>query len=1107
MEPGMSPAASEPLRILSLGSYIHSSDGGGIRGISSLLILERIMETIRDIHQLDHVPLPCEHFDLIGGTSTGGIIAIMLGRLRMSVDECIRAYKKVARQAFTPKRNAILPARSKGAFSAQALEEAIKQTVRDFCTDKECVARRSEGLPKGSCQHSNLPFRDQACTKTVVFAITKSNVDTGPTLFKTYDTSIAFNGCAIWEVARATSAATTFFKPIKVGRDEIEFIDAGFGYNNPCDKLIAEAKQAFPGRQRLRILSIGTGLGDVVEIKDTRMSILNALKQMATSSRKVAASLDEQFGDDDQYFRFNVERGLEDITLSDWEKASKISAHTSNYLSEKSRLIEKFVKSFTATAGEDNRPKVYYMIPFLANAEFTGRNTILLELQQKLFLQKSTSKVALYGLGGIGKSQVALQYAYWVKNHFQGHSVFWVPAFSEASFQQACTGIVKELAILKTSNSETDMEAVHRYLSSKQAGPWIFIVDNADDIDLVFGNPDTPGKLCKYFPANESGVLLLTTRFRRVAQSFTRARDVIEVPQMQMEEATAFFEKIVTDDLLEDREMTKSLLEELNFLPLAIQQAASYISSADISISRYLELMQGTDKDKSSLASWHFHDDTRYPQLQNAIAITWRITFEKIKSLDPIAAEILQFMSCIEPKAIPRSLLPLGESEAQVESAIGTLCGYSFVTKQKDKHILDIHVLVQLATRLWVQKEGNELQTIERATRTVDRIFPFSHDGDREIWRPYLPHALEILRKKDARDMDERYNLFWKIGLCFLTDGRPKKGVEFLEKAASWGELHHSGNDRWQEVWNDLAGAYQDEGQTKKGVELLERVVMVQASKFDEGDRRRVMSEHELADAYRANGQTKEEIQQLEKIVARNEDTLNEGHTNRLWSLSILASAYERDGQKMRAMRLLEYVVQVSESTLDEKNFTRLKFENDLATSYGSNGQMEQAVKLLEHVVEVSASTRNEENSARLALEESLAELYYADRQIKRALNIMEGIVATRARTQGERHQSRLQSQHLLATLYGADGQTTRAVKLLQQILAIQEEEEGQPNKLQVAQLALAEAYEADGQIKRGVKLLEHALERQASISDEKHPARLQMQRSLARMKMACEEI
>jgi hypothetical protein len=156
-------------------------------------------------------------------------------------------------------------------------------------------------------------------------------------------------------VARATSAATTFFKPIRVGRDGVEFVDAGFGYNNPCEVLIGEAGHHFSSRDRMQVVSIGTGLGDVVSIGDTRMGIISALKKMATTSRAVAGRLNDRFGDEGQYVRFNVEKGLEDTILSDWKKASEISAHTQNYLSDNKRAVDRFVNVFLGRRQQGER--------------------------------------------------------------------------------------------------------------------------------------------------------------------------------------------------------------------------------------------------------------------------------------------------------------------------------------------------------------------------------------------------------------------------------------------------------------------------------------------------------------------------------------------------------------------------------------------------------------------------------------------------------------------------------------------------------------------------------------------------------------------------------
>ncbi|KAM5527920.1 phosphorylase superfamily protein [Fusarium oxysporum f. sp. phaseoli] len=347
---------AKPLKILSLGQppssqcgLLHvansSIDGGGIRGISSLLLLESIMEKVRETEKLDHDIKPSQYFDLIGGTSTGGIIAIMLGRLDMTVRECINAYKSVAEAAFTRRPRLPLPAPPKGEYSATALVEAFKSVIRKYCQDPQCVAQREgSSSTTTTCPHGDKIFQDEMCCETVVLAITKGNVDGPPTLFKTYDKATRFRDCTVWQVARATSAATTFFESIQCGLDEIDFIDAGFGYNNPCEVLIEEAKRRHPDNAELHILSIGTGLGKVVTIKDSRRSILDALKTMSSSSSKVARSLETKYRGSDTYFRFNVEKGLEDITLSDWHETSKISSHTHNYLLEEDWKIEKYAR-------------------------------------------------------------------------------------------------------------------------------------------------------------------------------------------------------------------------------------------------------------------------------------------------------------------------------------------------------------------------------------------------------------------------------------------------------------------------------------------------------------------------------------------------------------------------------------------------------------------------------------------------------------------------------------------------------------------------------------------------------------------------------------------
>ncbi|KAL2700363.1 hypothetical protein AAEP93_008886 [Penicillium crustosum] len=731
-----------------------------------------------------------------------------------------------------------------------------------------------------------------------------------------------------------------------------------------------------------------------------------------------------------------------------------------------------------------DQPQVHYIIPSLENRHFTGREFTLDQLKQKLFLQANTEKLALFGLGGIGKTQVALQLARWVKAHVPDCSIFWAPALSLESFEQACSQIAKELQTHQ-NDGESAMESVQRQLSSDKAGKWLFIVDNADDVDLLFDQLD------QYFPTSNNGITLLTTRSREVALSFA-GRDIVELQKMTTEEGIAFLTKIVGEDSLHDQNSTIQLLEELNFLPLAIVQAAYYICRNGGTTTRYLQLMHKTEKDRMRLASREFHDSTRYRRMANAVATTWLISFNQIQGSDPSATVLLEFISYLEPKAIPRSILPTLDSEEAMDFSIGTLCSYGFLTRRDNEDIFDIHSLVQLSTRVWITDARKTQQIIATLTQHMDKCFPSDEYTNRDTWRMYLPHALEILRREESQEMSERYTLLSKVGKCILADGRTKEAVTLFGDMCAWneGQYDEEHPDRLASQ-HELARAYESNGQIKQAVGLLEHVVAIKQAvgllehvvavrerTLDEEHPDRLASQHVLAWVYKSNGQIKQAVGLLEHVVAVEERTLDEEHPHRLASQHELAGAYQSNGQIKQAVGLLEHVVAVEERTLDEEHPDRLASQHELAGAYQSNGQIKQAVELLEHVVAVRERTLDEEHPHRLASQHELARVYQSNGQIKQA--------------------------HELARVYQSNGQIKQAVELLEHVVAVRERtlDEEHPDRL-ASQHELARVYQSNGQIKQAVELLEHVVAVRERTLDEEHPDRLASQRALQGIKMS----
>jgi tetratricopeptide (TPR) repeat protein len=557
-------------------------------------------------------------------------------------------------------------------------------------------------------------------------------------------------------------------------------------------------------------------------------------------------------------------------------------------------------------------------VPFQKNRNFVGRSSQLDRLEHTVFAKDQPQKIAVTGLGGIGKTQIVLELAFRTRDKHPDCSIFWIPATNAESFQQAFVHIGRQLGVLGPEEKQTEAKKlVQRHLSQDSAGQWLLIVDNIDDMEMW--KDEVKG----YLPLSPQGCIVCTTRSREVAVKIAAA-NVIEVSEMDEKIAMQLLSKLLINQELLPSCLydAHKLLEQLTFLPLAIVQAAAYINAKRMGITDYLSLLEEQEKDVVDLLSKDFEDDWRYPDGKNPVVTTWLVSFEHVRKLDPLAAEYLSFMACMVSKDIPQSLLPPGLSRMKEMDAIGTLDAYSFVSKRADQS-LDIHRLVQLAMRNWLRLQKQWDIWMNEALARLVEVIPYGDYDKREVWTAFLPHAVHVvdLVEYQEAETEGRMLLLDRIGRCENTLGRYQAA-----------ELAHR--------------KLLKERKSVLGKKHPETLISMNEEVRGKKHPSTLTSMNNLAQALSDQGKYEEAETMHRETLALKEEVLGKKHPSTLASMSNLAQALSKQGKYEEAETMHREELALSEEVLGKKHPETLRSVHNLAGLLAQCGQHEEALTL-----------------------------------------------------------------------------------------------------------------------------------------------------------------
>jgi DNA transposition AAA+ family ATPase len=729
-----------------------------------------------------------------------------------------------------------------------------------------------------------------------------------------------------------------------------------------------------------------------------------------------------------------------------------------------------------------------------------------------LFAKDRTAKIAIMGLGGVGKTQLVLELLFRTKDKHPDCSIIWIPATNKESLHQAYLVTAQQLGITGWEDDKEDVKRlVQRYLGKESIGRWLLVFDNADDIDMWIakaGSELQPGQglrpLIDYLPKNKQGTILFTTRNRKIAVKLAQ-QNIIEVPAMREDAAAQLLEKcLINADFVSSRQDTSALLSQLTYLPLAIVQAAAYINENEIAIADYLSLLADQEEEVINLLSEEFEDDGRYHDVKNPIATTWLISFEQIRQRDPLAAEYLSFMACVEPRDIPQSLLPPGLTRKKEIDAIGTLKAYSFVTRRLVDMALDLHRLVHLATRNWLRKEDLLTSWIEKAIVRLEEVFPNHSHKNRSLWRIYLPHVYFAL-KSDLVNLDwrTRMDLLRKCGLCLSEDGRWNEAeelevqvMEILKK-----KLGADHPDTLTSMAN-LAVTYSEQGREDEAEKLQIDVLELRKKKLGADHPSTLTSMANLAMTYSKQGRQDEAEKLQIEVVELRKKKLGADHADTLTIMANLAVTYSEQGRQDEAEKLQIEVVELRKKKLGADHPDTLNSMANLAVIYSEQGREDEAEKLQIEVVELRKKKLGADHPSTLTSMANLAVTYSEQGREDKAEKLKIEVVELRKKKLGADHPSTLTSMANLAMTYSKQGRQDEAEKLQIEVVELYKKKLGVDHPSTLTIMAnLAFMWKEQGRIVDAICLMSEIVQRRQRMLGVNHPHFISSSRVLAEWK------
>jgi tetratricopeptide (TPR) repeat protein len=790
--------------------------------------------------------------------------------------------------------------------------------------------------------------------------------------------------------------------------------------------------------------------------------------------------------------------GMHANTISSWELGTylpdtrglvlELARHLALDEQETRQLLE---ASLTALSP-------HWLVPLPRNPFFTGREEILEALHTQLHVEQVvalTQSYAIRGLGGIGKTQIALEYAY--RHALEYSAIFWIDA---EAIEHVMSSLLRIAELLQLSErQEADQQrivaAVQRWLSTHSQ--WLLIWDNVEDLEL----------LQRLLPSIRQGAVLVTTRHQALG---TLARGMDLAP-MGREEGMLFVlrrAKVLEPEAASERmhklamsmpaeyAAAEQLVEAMGGVPLALDQAGAYIEETGCSVSTYLQRYEQQharllDR-RGVLGGDHPH----------SVTATFLLASKRIEREQSAAADLLHVCVLLHAEAIPEELFVEGAAHLgpelaslatdpyQLDQAIAVLRSLSLVQRQPEKSTLSMHRLLQAVLRERMS-EPEQAEWLRRVIAALNAVFP---DVTHEAWgqcERLLPHVLTVATAiPDCAGDRELAEALQKAADYLCYHARYEQAEPLYQRALRigkqvWGPAH-------PQVAYPLCGLaylFYEQGKYQQAEPLYHQALQIREQVLGPEHPDVAYTLERLGMLYWKEGKYEQAKLLYQRALSIQEKAKGGEHSEIAHLLNDMAILSVEQGEHEQAERLYQRALSMWERTLGANHPFAGMVLNNLSDLYIQQGKYEQAEPLCEQALRIWKQALGAEHPDVAYPLRHLADLYMEQGKYEQAEPLYQQALRIWEQALGSEHPNLAYPIHGLAILFTRQGKYEQAEPLYQQALRIWEQALGSEHPQLAHPLNnLAALYTAQGKYEQAELLFQRALTLREQHFGQHHP-------------------